>query len=308
MSKDIIIIEGFIVASTLPSPALLEMNFKEVFKNTRVGTKIVHTVNGWFLNKIKRLSGKYYTDILKRNAIKLTSVGGGLYVLPISKANGFMKDLEKLKEEYKIYEDQLRDFLEKGIIPSNINSGAHFDVEYLQLLQDYLKSQGVTENVFKAPKITERVKVDLIPLKISPELFEEYVEQRAKDYKEEKLNEVAEDVKRTGEIMIYDIKQEFENKINKLQKMLEEALKKKVTKRRIKSLKKSFEEIKDSANDIGLIETHNARFDAMGDIISALDLDDLEKAGKIDISTVEGRTKAMLELAPIIEKHQSPPI
>ena len=145
MKKEVIVVDGFLVATTLPSPSLLEIRFKEMFKDTVMGKRVVHTVRGWFLNKLKRLSAKYYTQILKNNAIKLTSVGGGLYILPKSKAGVFMKDVEKLKEEYKIYESQLKDFLETGIVPSNIKTSAEFDSEYLILLQDYLKSQGVTE-------------------------------------------------------------------------------------------------------------------------------------------------------------------
>lgn len=297
MKKEAIIIDGFLVATTLPSPSILEIRFKEMFKNTVMGKRVVHTVKGWFLNKLKRLSAKYYTDILKNNAIKLTSIGGGLYLLPTSKVSIFKREVEKLKEEYKIYENQLKDFLEKGIIPSNVNTKAQFDSEYLVLLQDYLESQGITETIFEAPSIVNRVKVNLIPLKISPELFEEYVEQSAKDYKNEKLNEVAEDVRVTREAMIQDMEKDIETKITKLQGILQEALKKKVTKRRINSLRKTLENIKDSASDIGLAEKHSARFDAMKNVISALASDDLEKGVKVDNSATTGRIKAMLELA-----------
>ncbi len=298
MKKEAIIIDGFLVTTTLPSPSLLEIRFKEMFKNTVMGSKAVHTVKGWFLNKLKRLSAKYYTDILKNNAIKLSSIGGGLYLLPISKVSVFKREVEKLKEEYKTYESQLKDFLERGIIPSNINTNAEFDSEYLVLLKDYLESQGVTETIFEAPKISERVKVNLIPLRISPELFEKYVEESAKDYKQEKLNEVAEDVRLTREAMIQDMEKDIEKKISELQKMLQEALKKKVTKKRIKSLRSTFANIEYSASEIGLAEKHSARFEAMKEVISALASDNLEKGIKVDNSAVAtGRTKALLELA-----------
>ncbi len=288
-----VIVEGFLVASRLLSPAVLQLRFAEIFRGTPLGKKIIDAVTGYFKNKMKRLSAKFYTQILSEHAVKIAD---GMYLVPTSRAPEFLREVEKLREEYRVYEEKLRAFFYRREVPEGLRKTAKIEPEYLDVLEEYLQGRGMSLSDIEIPAIEKRVSVSLIPLRLAPELFENYVEERARRLRDEKLREVADEVREVREQMVAKIEEEVERKIAELTEKLKEAAKAKVTKKRLRKLKENLKSIEQLASELGMAEIHSPKLRAAEGMIEALmqgKTEDIEKLAE----PTSGRVKALLEVA-----------
>ncbi len=294
VSESTVVVEGFLVLSRLPSPAVLQLRFSEVFKSTPVGKKIIDTVTGYFRNRLKRLAARYYTGILSEHAVKIAD---GMYLVPTKRAPAFLSEVERLREEYREYEEKLRAFFYHREIPEGVRKSAKIDPEYLDVLEEYLQEKGMSLSDIEIPAIADRVTIGLIPLRIAPELFENYIEESARKLRDDRLREVAEEVKAVREQMVASVEEEVEKKIVELAEKLREAARAKVTRRRLKFLRARVKDVEKLATELGMAEKHSARLHVMKGIIDAMEKGKTEDIEEV-VKPTSGRVKALLE-API---------
>lgn len=184
--------DGFLVHSTLPSKALLERHFDEIYKKILVGKKALRVVKGYFRNKMGTLSRRFYNQILPQFSVRIAE---GLYLVPFEKALDFQREKNTLLEDYGQYEKELNDFLVHGIIPEGVSKRAEFYPEYTDLIREYIASLSEKEKIeLQTPDITSRVRIGLIPLRLDPTLFEEYVEKEARERRSEMMKRVEEEI------------------------------------------------------------------------------------------------------------------
>jgi len=278
--KEAVVVKGFLVLSSLPSKALLDKALPEEFKNTRIGTKFVKVVSGYFYNKLGTLSRKFYNSILEKYAVW----AGFGYIVPAHKVTGFIGDIEELRREYEEFERQLREFLEEGKIPEDISDRAKIEPEYVELVREYLKEHGVEE--INVPKISERVKIRLVPFSVDIGMVEEYLEERAV----ESVRKELEDVKRE---MVDSVREQLEKQLNSIFERLKRYESVKMSKRAMKKLKEDIESLVKTAEDIGVeIERANALKKTI-EAIEELESD----SEKVKITSEErsGRVRALLK-------------
>ncbi|MEM3943908.1 MAG: hypothetical protein QXJ59_07465 [Thermofilaceae archaeon] len=199
--EGVIPVSGFIVVSTLPSTALLDHHVPEFFKDTKIGVKLIQYVRGWFYNRLKSLSRKFYVQVLPRFAYE-TPIG---YIVPPGRVEDFLGAVEKLRGEYEAYEKALKAFLLRGELPESGDRRARYDASYFQMVMEYLREHR-EEEAFRrrveALEIASRFRVTLVPFSLDAralsalyELVDEKVRERIEREVEAVRRELAEKLK-----------------------------------------------------------------------------------------------------------------
>jgi DNA-binding CsgD family transcriptional regulator len=279
-----VIVKGFLVLSSLPSKALLDKTLPEEFKNTRIGTKFVKIVSGYFYNKLGSLSRKFYKSILEKHAVW----AGFGYIVPAHRVQQFISDIEELRKEYEEFERQLIEFLEEGKIPEDISDRAKIDPEYVELVREYLREYGIDE--IKAPNIVDRVKIRLIPFSVDMQIVQEYLEEDA-------IKIVQREIEAVKQEMFENIKKQLEETIDKIYeeiKNYEEKIKnykrKRMSKKVLKKLKEDIKTVIQTAEDLG-VNIH--RVYALKNTLKTIEA--LENAKVMVPEEIDGRLKALLK-------------
>ncbi len=278
VGKEAVIVKGFLVLSSLPSKALLDKALPEEFKNTRIGTKFVKVVSGYFYNKLGTLSRKFYTSILEKYAV---NAGFG-YIVPAHKVQDFIAEIEQLRKEYERFERELREFIEEGKVPEKISDRAKVEPEYLELIREYLREHGINE--IKVPNISERVKIRLIPFSVDMSFIEEHIEKQTI----EKVQRELEMVKRE---MIENVRKQLEEKIQSILERLKNYEKTRMSKTVVKKLKEDIEWVIKTSEDLGV--EMDRRVSALKETID--EIENIESGRRIEVSEAEGRVKALLK-------------
>jgi len=242
-TREAIAIRGFLVLSQLPSKALLDAHLPELFKGIKIGSKQVKLVMGYFYNKLGTLSRKFYTEILPRYAI---DAGFG-YIVPVDKAPLFLREVDELKEEYSVYEKQLKDFLLHGIIPPELEANKRVKLyrEYLDIVIEYLREHG-SEHVFREKveklDITSRVRISLLPFTIDYSIIHEYIDEKVRERVEREIREVSSEI-------IEATRKHIEEKVKTLLEKVERMGIEKLTSERVKQ---EIEDIIKDAEKLGI--------------------------------------------------------
>ena len=242
-TREAIAIRGFLVLSRLPSKALLDAHLPELFNGIKIGRKQVKLVMGYFYNKLGTLSRKFYTEILPRYAI---DAGFG-YIVPVDKAPLFLREVDELKEEYSVYEKQLKDFLLHGIIPPELEANKRVKLfrEYLDIVTEYLREHG-SEHVFREKveklDITSRVRISLLPFTIDYSIIQEYIDEKVRERVEREIREVSNEI-------IEAARKHIEEKLKTLLEKVERMGIEKLTSER---LKQEIEDIIRDAEKLGI--------------------------------------------------------
>jgi len=277
-----IAVKGFLVEAKLPSRNLLNTYLPEIFKNQRIGRKEIWLAMGYFLNQFGVLSRKFY-EICKDYAI---DTGFG-YVVPHDKVYDFLREIDKLKQRYRIFEKWLKDFLLYGTIPPEVEANKRAKVypEYRKLIMEYLEKQGKLEEVKKkieSLSIADRVRIWLIPFSIDMSILEEYVDEKVKKRVEEELYAVRKELAES-------IKRDLEEKAREIIAKLESYATTAITPARLRRLREEFREIEKRAIELGI------KSEILEQLGTLLSMDEKELAEKLVVAKASGRVKALLQ-------------
>ena len=230
-SKELIVVNGVLIQSTLPSKALLEKRFEEIYKDVRVGDKFISLVRGYFLNRLSILARKYYCEILPRFAVRIAD---GLYLVPMEKIVDLEKEIDNLRGLYEDYEKKLKAFFYQGIIPDDVRKNAKFYEEYKEIVLDYIQSISKEKQVkLELPSIVDRVKINLFPLKIDPALWKNYVDEELKERERELIRKLEEDLERARREAIQTAQADIKKRLLDLNQTIIKALNQLKRKKRI---------------------------------------------------------------------------
>ena len=219
--KEIIVVNGVLIQSSLPSKALLERRFDEIFRNIEVGKKVIWLVKGYFLNRLGNLSRKFYCDILPRYAVRIAD---GIYLVPMGKIVDLEREIDELRELYRDYERKLRDFFYKGIVPSDVRRDAKFYKGYRDVVADYIKRISKGRVKVELPSISDRVKINFYPLRIDPTLWENYVSDKLKRREKELVKKLEEDLERARREAVQTAQADIKRKLLELNQAIIKAL------------------------------------------------------------------------------------
>ena len=248
-SKELIVVNGVLIQSTLPSKALLEKRFDEIYKDVRVGDKFVSLVRGWFLNRLSVLARKYYCEILPRYAVRIAD---GLYLVPMEKLVNLEREIDDLRRLYEDYEKKLKDFFYHGEIPDDVRRNAKFYEGYKDIVLEYIRRVSKDKNVkIELPSIVDRVKINLFPLRIDPTLWKNYVDEELQRREQELIRKLEEDLERARREAIQTAQADIKKRLLELNRTIIKALnqlkgKKRVSKATRDKISRMLEDLRSS--------------------------------------------------------------
>ena len=231
-------VKGFLVDASLPSPNLLKTWFPVVFNDTKIGNEVIKLVNGYFYNRLNYLRTKFY-EIMKKYGV---NVGFG-YIVPYNKVDEFLKEFDMLKAEYEKYQDDFIAFLEEGRIPEGVRKNAKFDIEYIRLVEEYLKEKGAS--TITIPDFVNRVRIRLIPLVLDVSTVMDYIE-------EEVSERVEEEIEKTKNEIVGSIMEQINADIESILKTLENYKKKELNSAVIRKLRTDLKNIEAKLETLGI--------------------------------------------------------
>ena len=280
VTKEAVIVKGFLVVSSLPSKALLDKILPKEYKQKRIGSEVIQIVRGYFYNKLGVLSRKFYNDILQKHGVW----AGFGYIIPAHRVYLFIRDVEELREAYKKFEEELRAFLERGEVPEDkrekVEQGkVNIDPEYLEIVREYLAEHGITE--IRVPDIVDRVKIRLIPFSIDVRMVEEYLEDKA-------IQSVRKELEMVKQEMFENLKEQLEEKINSIFERLKNYEKKKMTKNILRKLKEDIDYVLRTADELGV---RVERAEVLRRAVETIEDGEV----KVPLEEVDGRLKALLK-------------
>ncbi|MDI6709020.1 MAG: hypothetical protein QME47_08065 [Candidatus Thermoplasmatota archaeon] len=251
-SKEKVLVEGVILSVTLPSEALLEKTIRELYKKVVGIRKDVETAPTKYLNRFKSLRKKWYCSILQKYAVKI----GPWYLLPTQNIPEFQAEKNKFIQEYAELEKQLIEFAKEGN-------------HYTELLKELNVSP-------RTPRLTERVHIRMIPLSLSQEFFSNFLEQRAREQlkeidaeKQHLLEQAQEEMEKVRREMVQQAIDDLNMRLEQLICKLAEAAKRKITKRALKSLENTVNNISDLASVTGTSYYISERLKTASELISS---------------------------------------
>ncbi len=255
---------GAVIKSRLPSKTLLMKSLPEVFKNVRLGNKNIAQVTGYFLNKLGSLSTKFYRELKEFSIPIPVEENSFIYVIPPDRVIDVYQWTQKIRTEYVTYEQQLKDFIQNGTIPNDVKKSARFDTEYIRVVQEYMKLQGLSQNI-DFPEISSRVNIKLEEFHMGHELFQMFAE---KEYdalmenmslKERKaIEQLNREIKEREKEMIISARESVEKKLKKTVKKINTLAEemastaKTPTKNKIQRLEATLEAAEHLAETLGL--------------------------------------------------------
>lgn len=278
--KEKIIVEGVILAVTLPSEALLEKTVHELYKKVVGIRKDVETAPTKYLNKFKSLRRKFYCSILPKYAVKI----GPWYLLPTQNIPAFQDAKNKFILEYTELEKEILMFAKEG---------NHYT--------DILKELNLSP---RTPALTERVHIRMIPLSLSQEFFSNFLEERTKKQikeidteKQQLLQQAQDEMEKVRQEMIETAIDDLNTRLEELMRKLAEAAKKKITKKALISLQNTVNNISELANATNTNHHISERLKTASELIQSAETGRFsEKALELTRSEeISPRLKAFME-------------
>jgi len=279
IEKERVLVKGFMVVHNLPSKSLLSTRLSEIFKEIKIGQKIIKIVTGYFYNRLGVLSRDYY-EILHKYAV---DVGFG-YVVPMDQAPAFLKEIDFLRKRYEIFEQWLKKFLISGEVPPELaeNKRAVVDYEYVKLVKEYLQQYGISEEDWKkmvdSIHIADRFYVRLIPFSIDYSLLQEYVDEKAKQRVEQEIEKLKEEIGK-------GVKEKILAEAKKLIARIEQLAKTEITKEMLPKLRSEVEELEKRATEFGV---NVPELEKLKEMLTE------EKLKEIALEASSGRLRALL--------------
>jgi phosphoglycolate phosphatase-like HAD superfamily hydrolase len=279
IDKERVLVKGFLVVHNLPSKSLLTTRLSEIFKETKIGQKIIKIVTGYFYNRLGVLSRDYY-EILHKYAV---DVGFG-YIVPMDVAPSFLREVDFIRRRYEIYEQWLKEFLLTGKVPPELaeNKRAVIDYEYVQLVKEYLQQYGISEEDWKkivdSIHVADRFYVRLIPFSIDYALLQEYVDEKAKQRVEQEIEKLKEEIAK-------GIKEKILAEAKKLIARIEQLAKTEITKEMLPRLRSEIEELEKRAAEFGV---NVPELEKLKEMLTE------EKLKEIALEASSGRLRALL--------------
>jgi hypothetical protein len=279
VEKERVLVKGFMVVHNLPSKSLLSTRLSEIFKEIKIGQKIIKIVTGYFYNRLGVLSRDYY-EVLHKYAV---DVGFG-YVVPMDQAPMFLKEIDFLRKRYEIFEQWLKKFLISGEVPPELakNKRAVVDYEYVKLVKEYLQQHGISEDdwrkIVDSIHIVDRFYVRLIPFSIDYSLLQEYVDEKAKQRVEEEINKLKEEIGK-------GVKEKILAEAKKLLARIEQLAKTEITKEMLPKLRSEVDELEKRATEFGV---NVPELEKLKEMLTE------EKLKEIALEASSGRLRALL--------------
>jgi hypothetical protein len=279
VEKERVLVKGFMVVHNLPSKSLLTTRLSEIFKETKIGQKLIKIVNGYFYNRLGVLSRDYY-EILHKYAV---DVGFG-YVVPMDQAPAFLREIDFLRKRYEIFEQWLKKFLLTGEVPPELaeNKRAVVDYEYVKLVKEYLQQHGISEEDWKkivdSIHIADRFYVRLIPFSIDYALLQEYVDEKAKQRVEQEIEKLKEEIGK-------GVKEKILSEAKKLLARIEQLAKTEITKEMLPKLRSEVDELEKRAAEFGV---NVPELEKLKEMLTE------EKLKEIALEASSGRLRALL--------------
>ena len=279
IEKERVLVKGFMVVHNLPSKSLLTTRLSEIFKETKIGQKIIKIVTGYFYNRLGVLSRDYY-EILHKFAI---DVGFG-YIIPMDQAPAFLKEVDFLRRRYEIYEQWLKKFLIGGEVPPELaeNKRVVIDYEYVKLVKEYLQQHNISDEDWKkivdGIHIADRFYVRLIPFSVDYSLLQEYVDEKAKLRVEEEINKLKDEIGK-------GIKEKILSEARKLIARIEQLAKTEITKEMLPKLRSEVDELEKRATEFGV---NVPELEKLKEMLTE------EKLKEIALEVSSGRLRALL--------------
>jgi len=305
-TEGLIVVNGVLIQSTLPSKALLEKRFEEIYKDVRVGDKFISLVRGYFLNRLSILARKYYCEILPRYAIRIAD---GLYLVPMEKIVDLEREIDNLRKLYVDYEKKLEAFFYHGEIPDDARRNAKFYEEYKEIVLDYISSISNEKKIeIELPSIVDRVKINLFPLKIDPTLWKNYVDKELQKRERELIRRLEEDLERARREAVQTAQADIKKKLLELNETIIKSLSQLKKKKRIaastrRKLSRMLEELRTS-NLFGdpeierLIKAYDGLAKAIGEGIKEKPkeekvtvIEEIEKIASVETTIKKERTE-----------------
>lgn len=169
--------KGMVVRASLPSKSVLDRRLPEIFKSRRLGNRQIAQVTGYFRNKLGTLTTKFYNYLNRECIVVPVQLTERMYIVPPDKVLEVYDWTRAFREEYVEYEEQLRNFVEKGEVPEDARSNAKFDTEYLSVVQEYLARNNLDPDI-TVPKIADRVDIRFEEFKMGDQLFQMFAEKK----------------------------------------------------------------------------------------------------------------------------------
>ena len=279
IEKERVLVKGFMVVHNLPSKSLLTTRLSEIFKETKIGQKLIKIVNGYFYNRLGVLSRDYY-EVLHKYAV---DVGFG-YIVPMDQAPMFLKEIDFLRKRYEIFEQWLKKFLISGEVPPELaeNKRAIIDYEYVKLVKEYLRQHNISEEGWKkmidSIHIADRFYVRLIPFSIDYSMLQEYIDEKAKQRVEEEINKLKEEIGK-------GVKEKILAEAKKLLARIEQLAKTEITKELLPKLRSEVEELENRAKEFGV---EVPELEKLKEMLTE------EKLKEIALEASSGRLRALL--------------
>jgi len=279
VERERVLVKGFLVVHNLPSKSLLTTRLSEIFKETRIGQKIIKIVNGYFYNRLGVLSRDYY-EILHKYA---TDVGFG-YIIPTDVAPHFLREVDFMRRRYEIYEQWLKKFLISGEVPPELaeNKRVVIDYEYVKLVKEYLHQHNISEEDWKKIvndiHIADRFYVRLIPFSIDYSLLQEYVDEKAKQRVEDEINKLKEEIGK-------GVREKILSEAKKLLARIEQLAKTEITKEMLPKLRSEVDELEKRAAEFGV---NVPELEKLKEMLTE------EKLKEIALEASSGRLRALL--------------
>jgi len=279
IEKERVLVKGFMVVHNLPSKSLLTARLSEIFKETKIGQKLIKIVNGYFYNRLGVLSRDYY-EILHKYA---ADVGFG-YIIPTDVAPHFLREVDFLRKRYETFEQWLKKFLVSGEVPPELaeNKRALVDYEYVKLVKEYLQQHGISEEKWReivdSIHIANRFYVRLIPFSVDFSLLQEYVDEKAKQRVEDEINKLKEEIAK-------GVKEKILSEAKKLLARIEQLAKTEITKEMLPKLRSEVEELENRAKEFGV---------SVPELEKLKEMLTEEKLKEIALEVSSGRLRALL--------------
>ena len=120
----------------------------------------------------------------------------------------FLRDLERLKEEYVEYEKALNDFLLHGKLPKVDSDRVKFYEEYTERIKEYLSEREVD---VKPVNVADGITVNVLPLQLSPETIAQVADERLKTEIQRTVNEIVEKIEGDIRKKLEDLEKKLRN-------------------------------------------------------------------------------------------------
>ncbi|WP_202320378.1 hypothetical protein [Archaeoglobus neptunius] len=194
----------YLVTMHLPSERRISKSLPKYIDEYLAGGEEIRLVRGYFLNKLHRLNEKARTAATKYGV----RVDPSWYLMSESGLKKFLRDIDRVREEYDTYEQMLNDFLIHGKLPKIDNERVKLYPEYTERVKEYLAER---ETEVKPIKIVEGITVNILPLRIDESTIARVADEKLKAEIRKTAEEIRKKVEKDVEERLENLAKKFKN-------------------------------------------------------------------------------------------------